>query len=460
MIDTTPSVRLLYAMQNQNLGWFKALAELIDNAFDANATRVLMTSKGNQLLIEDDGAGIKDIASVLRLGDHNASDSTALGMYGVGLKDAWLFAGNRIEIYSTRNGERSFVAADVSEMISNKSWKIADPQVSKAENEVSGTSIHLFLSGRRKPQPNTMSKLAWAFTPALLQGKQIAHRSGRGKAKTLAPIQLPPFADSVADSFDINGKQVSIEIGIVADGQKMENGPFWIQYKHRNLAISSIGIGPGFDGRRMGGVIRLGDGFAITKNKDDFDDHKEDLHDAIHDRIKMLLQKAEQLCLDVESRALTTELESRINDAIGKLKREKRNQTRESIGTVLPRGTGRKRRKARDVSDIPGGVNAGSRKRHGLSVGFYDMDGDVMGRFDHTANRITLNESHPYIDHCRNASNIEALHTAAIAILANDLCNRQGSNLTLFEIQDFSQAYGAIMRPMAEALEVQHAKRG
>lgn len=460
-MDVTPSVHLLRALSNQNLNWFKALAELVDNAFDANANRVLMTMNQKQLTIEDDGDGMKDIWGVLRLGDHQPSETTSLGMYGVGLKDAWLFAGDRIEIETVRGGFRSRVYADVSEMIKAKSWEIDDPRSIPADiRDKTGTTIKLFLNQRRMPGQSSMESLAWAFTPALMLGKQIAYRKGSRKAKTLAPVQLPQFVKSVTDEFDVSGKHVSIEIGIVGDGQKMTRGPYWIQYKHRNLASSHIGTGQGFSSSRMGGVIRLGEGFAITKNKDDFMDHNDELHDAIHSRIKFLLQEADQLAVDVESKALTTELESRINEAIGQLKREKRHQTREVVGAVLPKSTGRRRRKASEISDLPGGVDdSEGKRRRGLSLGFYDMGDDSMGDFDPSSNRITLNESHPYIAHCRSENIVEALHTIAIAILTNFACHNQGRQLTFFEVEDFNLAYGAIMKPMAANVEVRNAKR-
>ena len=465
-MDITPDVHMLFGLSNQNIGWFRALAELVDNAFDANAARVIIAASKRQLRIEDDGDGIKDIGSAIRLGDHRASTSTALGMYGVGLKDAWFFSGDRIDVRSVRNGMTSKLSASKAEIIASDKWRIDDPEHCRTvDGEPSGTLITLHLShDRRTPKQETMDNLAWAFTPALLEGKQIAHRSGKRKPKTLAPVQLPKFIDSVSDKFRVSGRDVAIHIGIVADGEVMTKGPFWIQYKHRNLTSSSIGIGQGFSSSRMGGVIVLGDGFSLTKNKDDFTACKDELSEAINSRIRFLLQKADQLSLDVESKALTSQLETRLNESVNSLRREKRRASEQETGTVVPPRipTGRRRRKASQSSSENGSVEGGSKNRsRGMSVDFYTDDENRIGEFDPSGDRIKLNESHPFISNAKSLGAVDLLHSIAIAILSQYIVTHHGaSQIALFEVQDFGQTYGSILKPMAEGLGARHAKKG
>lgn len=446
-IDATPSVHLLHAMRNQNLGWWKALAELIDNSFDAGATRVVLSAKGRTVQIEDNGRGMSDVTCAVRLGDHRAGESPGLGMYGIGLKDAWLYADGSICVDSVRDGTRAKIFADIQQMIEHGSWMVDAPTVAEAPDAKSGTTITLGLARRRKlPTHSHVQELSWAFTPALKSGRQIEWQRGVAKPETLAAKELPPLLETVRDSFDVGGKSVSIEIGIVADGHHMTNGPVWIQYRHRNIMRSHIGMGS-FNDERIGGIVRLGEGWSLTKNKDDFDANKDELGDAIHSRIRMLLLKAEQLSHDIESKEIACESETRVNEAIGELKREKRRQTREQSGTVKPGDSGRKRRKAKDITDQVGSVIAkdGNRRR-GISLGFGYLEGDLMGEFDPSCNRITLNSGHPFISRTRKSKSTETLYVIAMSIFSHYVCNHDGNHLTLFEVRDFSQTLGAIMK--------------
>lgn len=447
MIDITPTTHLLNSIRNQNLGWTKAIAELIDNAFDALAMRVVIEARKRELTISDDGKGMVDVSSAVRLGDHKSSGG--LGMYGIGLKDAWLYADGKIEVVTVHGGARSRIAADIQEMIERGDWSVDDPITEPGVDAPSGTVVKLVVAGRRKlPERSHMQQLAWIFTPALKDGKQVVWRSGKN-VETLSAKELPPMNDTVRDEFEISGKKVSIEIGIVQDGYQMLNGPFWVQYGHRNIMKSHIGVGS-YSDERMGGIIKLGSGWSLTKNKDDFDASKDDLADAIYDRIKFLLAKSEQLTQDIESRALMNELEKSINDALGELKREKRNQTRNTAGSIAPRNTGKRRRRASKTSELEGGIVADKgQRRRGITLGFNYLDGDTIGEYDSSSRRITLNASHPFISSLRSAKDKNALHCLAMSVFANYVCNHDGMHLTLFEVQDFSQTLGAIMRPMS-----------
>lgn len=68
-MDITPHVDLLGALRQQNLQWKSLISELVDNSFDAGATRVEITyGPGKRLEIRDDGVGCKDISAMLTLG--------------------------------------------------------------------------------------------------------------------------------------------------------------------------------------------------------------------------------------------------------------------------------------------------------------------------------------------------------------------------------------------------------
>src|SRR5690606_38848155 len=95
-----------------------------------------------------------------------------------------------------------------------------------------------------------------------------------------------------------------------------------------------------------------------------------------HDRIKPLLVRASQLSQDIETAALTTEIAGFLNAAIT-AKREKRDATRELIGSILPAASGKKRRKAKQVHEhLPGGVESPVQApRRGFSLSWFHDEG-------------------------------------------------------------------------------------
>lgn len=446
LVSYSPHPHYMLSMMRANLPWWKALGELVDNAFDHSATRVVIASTAKQIEVQDDGTGIKSIVSAIKLGDHQPSEATALGMYGVGLKDAWLSIGDQIEIVTIHRGVESSVNLSVHDFMP-PDWKAPAP-TSKEVCTASGTTIRIHLRPRKhRPAPDVWAMLAWVFTPALKQGKQILRRDGNKKSP-LAPVDLPPLLDRIADSFDVDGKQVSIDIGIVAENQTVHRGPFWIQYGHRIICNSSIGAG-GYSTLRIAGVIVLGKGWSLTKNKDDLADFSDELADAIETRIKPLLEKAQLLSEEIESSALKLELEGTLNNAIAEAKREKRESTRETVGTVLRKETGRKRKQAEKIHEDKCGsveIAGPSCKRRGIQFGWAYLDEGIAGQFDPLAKRVDLNIRHPFVSAAKKAVNTLALQSIAVSVLSHYLAMHKDSEKTLFEINDFNQCFGTILQ--------------
>lgn len=447
MANYAPKPHMLRSIVNQGMPWWSALAELIDNSFDAGATRAIVKCGRQFVEVSDDGNGISDMARAVTLGDHQRYSTTKLGRYGIGLKEAWLFAGDRVELVSVKDGIKSKLVLDLNDF--GDSWDGPDP-TTEPTSEPSGTTVKLCLrKGRNLPGKDAKSQLSWVFTPAIEDGKQVVFIEEKvPKKKPLIACRLPVFIDSVRESFDVNGKRVDIHIGIIADGDRIEKGPFWIQHEHRNICSSSIGA-KGFTLSRVGGVIHLGSGWKLTKNKDDLSDNREELDEEIHSRIKFLLQKAEQLSMDVQASALRTELESMVNEAIGEARREARSAASRSTGTVVQKNTDRKRRNAAAVHEnLSGSVNrTNGRRRTGFSLAFGADESDRLGNYDSLANTVTLNLDHPFVRHTKDVANIHALYAVAIAILSEAICNSDNrGNKTLFEVEDFGMTFGMIIK--------------
>jgi len=445
MADYTPDSHYLLSMTAQNLPWWKILAELIDNSFDAQADRVEIILKNKTVTVRDNGKGMQDISQAVRLGGHNPAHGAGLGMYGVGLKDAWLASGPRIDITTVHHKKRSALSLDISSF--SKTWEGPDAVVTDTEDP-SGTEITLHLrAGRNKPDLYAFEKLAWTFSPAILQGRQIVKIDAGGSKPMIASV-MPAFTESVSDTFEVEGKPVSICIGLLKLGERMFDGPFAFAYRHRIIESNALGS-KGLSCLNVGGKVTLGQGWKFHKNKDGIEDCKDQLEDAIFSRIEPLLQKADKLAMDVESSVIRSQLESLINDAMGETIRENRNGVRESQGTVKPANTGRKRRKAVLVDlTKPGSVDIGRQSsRSGFKIDWCNMEEETIGRYDSRTSTVNLNISHPFVLLVKTKHNMPALFSTAIAVLTEYLCTHDDrQKLMNFNVGDFGPTFGRIIK--------------
>ena len=447
MADFTPEPHYMLSMANQGLPWWKALAELIDNGFDAKGNRVEIAVKSRTVTITDNGRGMADVMKSIRLGGHCPVNGRGLGMYGVGLKDAWLSSGDRIDIATVHGGKKTSITVDIRDI--SATWQGPDPVVTET-SEKSGTVIVLHLrSGRNTPSDDVFRKLALIFSPAIVQGLQIV-RVVNGKSKPLAAVPLPEFSESVQDSFDVNGKAVSLQAGILKPESRMTEGPFCFAYRHRIIEASSLGA-KSMSCMAMGGMITLGDGWEFTKNKDGIAENCDALEDAIYSRIKHLLIKANKMAMDVQSDQIRTELESMVNSAVDDAKREARHSTRDSQGSVKPTGTRGKRTKASKIHiDLPGSViESGEQvRRRGVRIDWCQISSDLIGKYDSRTNTVNMNLEHPFVAAAKMTPNYPALFAIAFAVYSDWLCTHKDGHRTMFEVDDFGSTLGRLIKGM------------
>ena len=452
MLDVSPDIHMLRSARHRNIGWGKALAELIDNAFDAKANQVKIESQSRVVRVIDDGKGVKDLAATVCQGKHIGSDDTQLGMYGVGLKDAWHWAGERMRVDTVHAGRRGTLVADSREMLAHGKWEIPSPVYTES-SEPTGTTIELHLANsaprRNAPSTRVFEELAWVFTPALRNGKRITQQEDFGE-QSLKYVSLPDMVDVVDEIFEIHGKQVRLRAGIVVDGQTMAKGPFWIQYGHRNIAHNAIGCGS-YSADRIGGIIELKKGdWHFTANKDDLADFKDELANQIYERIECLLKKADNLSEELANDQLHSELESQINNSLGsaqKTERERRPGKAGKKGGIRSVGTGRKRRKAtRSDRNKTGSVEP--RRKRGVYLAFSELDKATVGQFDDLSNRMTLNSKHPTVKRARELKDRAQLHMLALGLIANWAVMNYGQQRLLFESDDFGTAWGQVLASM------------
>jgi hypothetical protein len=452
MVHLPPDPHILASLANSGLPWWKALAEFVDNSIDAGATRVVIDVTKKVLTISDDGLGCDNVTSIFRLGDHHRQRSgrRLLGRYGIGAKDAWLSCSDSMDVTTRCNGRESRLSVNYPSWMASD-WHVADPEHTSWDGPT-GTTITLPLRPRKcPPSESAYRALAFAFTPAIRRGIQIV-RSNGGRRQVLSPVDMPLRDDIVQAEFDVAGKRVAIDIGILPDGVSIERGPFWLIHGHRILTETSIGVGQ-YSARRLAGTITLGDGWPLSKNKDGLADHDEQLADAIFERLEPVLKKADQLAESIESSMLRTELEGVINSAIGDPKKEKRSDG-DSIGSVRPRGTGQKRTRAAKTQDGNGSVlnDTPVGRKRGYLLDWYDDNPAVLGKFDRAGMRVSLNLKNGLIASAKSTTNRAALAACAVSLISDYCCrhDEDGYKLLKFSFTSFASAMGSILRDYTE----------
>lgn len=444
----TPDPHIFKALANQSLPWWKCLAELIDNSFDQGADRVEIfeDAKKRTVTITDNGKGIASVIAAVSLGHSKPTTHQRMGRYGIGLKDAWLSTGDKIEIETVRDNKKSYLCLDIGSF--SQDWTGPDP-TETACDEPSGTKIVLHVRKNRKlPDDNVYTKLSWAFSPGLLSGKQIV-LVRRNTRKPLKPVCLPDLIESVQDTFEVNGKSVSINIGITKPDVKKFGNAFYFAHLHRIIEDCSIGT-KGMSCQNMAGMVTLGEGWELSKNKDAITDSQDELEESIYDRIKHLLTKAESLSRDVESNEIRVELEKMFNDAICETKREARHQKNESSGTVEPKYSGRQRTTAEKIhKHLPGSVLVpnGTRAR-GIRIDWAHRDDETVGSYDHRTNTVFLNLCHNYVKSAKDDKNNSALLLMAVAVFSDWQCMHKDNQRTAFPVEEFSPTFSILLKSM------------
>jgi len=457
MVHLPPDPHILASYANANLPWWKALAELVDNSLDAGATRVVIDVTNRVLTVSDDGMGCEDITAVFKLGDHKRRKSSkkGLGRYGIGAKDAWLSCADTMEVVTYRNQIGTAMRVNYTEWMQNN-WNVSDPETF-ATDKPTGTAIRLPLrSGKNAPTDDAFKMLAFAFTPAISRGKQIV-KSVKGKRTPLPPVEMPMRDDIVQSEFEIDGKSVRIDIGILPDGVSVERGPFWLIYDHRIIESTSLGAGQ-YSVRRIAGTITIGDGWALAKNKDDISENLDRLADAIFVRIEHILKKADQLAETVESSALRGELEQMLNQAVHEANKGKQKRNHgDSSGSIEPKNTGRKHRKANKVHGegeiVCTNTNTNTGRRSGYIFDWCELDSDSIGCFDRTGMRVSLNLNNKFVAAAKAESNKAALTACSASLIADHCCrhDNKGNALLKFSFNNFSEAIGLLIKDYSEA---------
>lgn len=442
MAKITPETAILQALRNQSLSYKAILGELIDNSFDAGATRIRIEVVGKDLVVEDDGDGCADLASMVTLGKHIKQAGTRLGRYGVGLKDAALWLGGPTRIRSVHGGIVRNVFIDWDHL---HDWEIPDPTEIEASPGERGTRItfhgitHRFPDGERYSE--LVGDISYLFTPALKSGKQIVFKGKNKQPITATRFELPRLEHIVDTDIVVDGKRAHVHVGVVPDGDA--NPRPGIAYTHGFRVImgggsTALGCG-GKSPARISGWVSLDSGWRLNKNKDGVNIDSDRLGDAVYAVIRNIVDIAARQTMSIRSAALAQKLTSMLRGMTPGTGDAKRDRTGEKPGTIDQKGSGRKHRNATKAK------NGESRRVVSLgrmSIDFKSCVQPSIGEVDLSGEFIWLAENNPWIVRLRKEENADALVTAAIGLFAAEDHTTQPSLPAKWARQTESMSFG------------------
>lgn len=427
ILDITPDTRYIDAVSNSQLGCRRAFAELIDNSFDAGASFVSIDYGKQCITITDDGCGIGDLKNAVRLGSHKAHAKTALGRYGVGLKDAALYFRGILEIASSCKGKVRDLCIDWDRLSGGGKWE-AEAHINDATAErcaalgvstKQGTRI-TFRNSQKKLDslPVLVDDLSYTFSPAIESGRQITF-TRNGQRYTIPAYKLPELDHATTREDEVNGKRFRVYAGVVPDGQPNPKPGYTIAYKHRVIIDgTSNGCGHYASAHFFAWVELIGD-WKLSRNKDGIVEDYEALTERLLSLCQEQLRASSTQTTSVELAGIQSDLSNILNEVFAANVKEKRAGKQNEAGAAVAKDTGRQRQRAERIQD--GTRSLVTLRGTRIAVEFVNLGHDrEHGRAELHASgpRICLNLAHSMIDQARQQNNRPLLAMTAGTLLA------------------------------------------
>jgi hypothetical protein len=419
MINLAPTTGLISALEHQRLDWSLVFSELIDNAFDAGAVRCEIVLSKDTLIVRDDGSGCVDPSVMMRLGDRKSHKTTVLGRFGIGAKDVALWLGGKTQIQTTHGATTRIWLVDWDDIQRRDSWDVADPTEEPAGDR-RGTSIRFHFKRRRPSNlEERIEDLGYLYAPALEGGRQLIFT--HEKKPRLVPRFVPPtnLTDVVDTTIVVHGRSARVHAGIVPVGTK--NPRPGLAYSHGFRVIiprSAFGCGD-YSTQRIVGSVRLGEGWRLTKNKDDISEFKEELGDAVFAVLSGILEKARTQSQRLESDKFIEGINLKLASVMDAAK--ERRDAAGGRGTHGRGGGGGVRTRVKKTQP-------GEKRLHSASGSLrvdFDENEKKVGRVELDGRRIWLGTTHPFIDEALKASDQRALVVLALTLFVDAVQNSE-----------------------------------
>jgi hypothetical protein len=405
---------LIGEMEREGLNWSAALAEVIDNAFDAKASRVEIKVTKEAVEIIDDGCGCECPQRMFQKGfSTKRGQRGQMGRYGIGLKHASFYiCGLEGDTFITSrfDGVERIVRANWGQIVRQQSWAIDDPRIEPAADGAIGTRIRFIRGKRRWPTGDNLKpvldELSFTFAPALENGLQIVMNID-GKRQPLTPPPMPEWIKNVATTITVGKKTAIVKAGIVAPETPNKRKGLSYYYAHRNIITGTSKGCNGYPIAHVCGTVELDESWKLGQNKSSVtDDDFETLCQQVLNCLEPMLIEASKQTEHIASTRLRTSLEKRINETFGKARRPGRTDKKRSVKTV---GTDRTVKRAAKVSGVGRVLGPVGHRDGAISLEFINDPEDVMCRVELIGDRVTLNRHHPFVAVNEASDNQDAL---------------------------------------------------
>lgn len=194
-INITPNAgKLINSLRYLTYTNETAIADIIDNSFDAGADNVNVFIDDNDIIIVDDGCGMSQsiMKEAIKLGSDTSKEQGCLGKFGMGLVTASISMGRKLEVFSKTidDDEPSKVVLDLDYIEETNDWvgisEPADKEETKILNRLEhGTIVKISQLDSVKAGivPSLKKHLRLVFRNFLMAGREITVNS-----EVLTPI--------------------------------------------------------------------------------------------------------------------------------------------------------------------------------------------------------------------------------------------------------------------------------
>lgn len=401
MSDITPDTHFLESIRADRGTYWMLLAEGVDNAFDAGAAEIKLTLGKEAISLQDNGIGItrdREL-SIVRLGEHRSMPTTALGVFGIGLKYQAMSAGDVLDVESVSADGRMTLHADWRSVVRRGLWQIEDPKWIRVVHPVK-TGTHIKIRSIRWPAPTpkdlkvSREKLAQWFYPALATQKKIILND-----EALPVLKEPSMRNHVEGDVRLpNGKGAHVRAGMMVDPASSSLYQVQVSYKHRVVMAQSVFGCEQYTGlRRMFARVDLIGPWTLGRFKDRIEDNDSD---ELEERVTEILRPILEQCHSAQMSLQVNEMTELLNEMLPpEMVPARPPHTKEESEPGSGRKNKQKHGETKTGSDTPSGP-ARKKQRRGLIIEFDEPQVEEYG-YGHfipgKPGRIVLARDNPHI---------------------------------------------------------------
>lgn len=251
-INITPNAgKLINSLRYLTYTNETAIADIIDNSFDADADNVNVFINDEHIVIVDDGYGMSQdiMKEAIKLGSDTSKEQSCLGKFGMGLVTASISMGRRLEVFSkTIDDEPSKVVLDLDYIEETNNWvgisEPADDKEAKILNSLGhGTIVKISQLDSIKAGiiPSLAKHLRLVFRNFLMAGREITVNS-----EVLTPIDplnrdLNDTEILLDDDIEIEGENVHVVVAHI-DTNKSDETTKYNDASHLKVSPATQGF--------------------------------------------------------------------------------------------------------------------------------------------------------------------------------------------------------------------------